>query len=72
MSLKLIYTENGCQFSDDCRSCPLPDCGATRGYMRLLRDKSIKELYYKGKDKDELTVIFGVSMRTVERALSKY
>lgn len=68
MSTKFIYTEKGCQFHEDCLTCPFPDCGDIGDY-RMQRDREIVELYSKGKDTKVIAGIFNISVRTVQRAL---
>jgi len=69
------YHDDGCEFGDSCLNCPLPKCvyDEPRGRQRWLkrqRDKEIARLFNKeGKRVKELASIFGVSQRTVQRAL---
>jgi DNA-binding CsgD family transcriptional regulator len=72
------WRDVGCEFSASCLSCPLPKCveDEPRGQQRLrmsARKKRMEELKQAGKTVKEIAGIFGVSTRTVQRALeSKY
>ena len=68
------YRDEGCEFADSCLSCPFPQCfydephGKQR-WRRALRNKEIKRRYAGGWKVDELAKLFGVSQRTIQRAL---
>jgi len=70
----LHYRDEGCEYAQSCLECPFPQClydeprGGLRWFKRA-RDKEIKRLYKKGRKVNELSAIFGVSQRTVQRAL---
>ena len=72
------YQDEGCDLVDSCLSCPFPGCiyDEPRGRQHLLkgrRDREIVRLFKKGgKGARELAKIFGVSQRTVQRALKNY
>jgi hypothetical protein len=64
----------GCEFSPSCLNCPLPRCveDEPRGQQRLRMDerkKRMMELRKIGKSVKEIAGLFGVSTRTVQRAL---
>ena len=71
------YRDNGCEFSEACLNCPFPKCiyDEPRGRQRWLkrrRDKEITNLFHReGKQIKEVALIFGVSQRTVQRALKR-
>jgi len=68
------YRDEGCEYAKACLDCPFPQClyDEPRGRQRWIkktRDKEIKRLFDEGKKIKELAVIFGVSQRTIQRAL---
>ena len=69
------YHDEGCEFADSCLNCPLPMCvyDVPGGRQRLLKRRRAEEmagLFTKeGRSTSELAQIFGVSLRTVQRAL---
>jgi len=76
------YRDDGCEFADaylghksSCLNCPFERCiyDEPRGrqhYMKRLRDREITRLFTtEGKTIKELALMFGVSQRTVQRAL---
>lgn len=69
------YRDEGCEFADSCLNCPLPRCvyDEPRGRQRWLkrqRDREMVSLFRSGgKGVKELALMFGVSQRTVQRAL---
>jgi len=69
------YRDEGCELAESCLSCPFPQClyEQPRGKQRWLkkaRDREIVRLYNsKGKGVRELAQMFGVSERTIQRAL---
>ena len=69
------YKDEGCDLADSCLNCPFPRCvyeqprGRQR-WLKKLRDKEIARLFTgEGKGVKELALVFGVSSRTVQRAL---
>ncbi len=72
------YQDEGCELAQSCLNCPFPSCiyDKPRGRQRLLknsRDCQIVTLFKnEGKGVPELAVIFGISRRTVQRALKNY
>jgi DNA-binding CsgD family transcriptional regulator len=69
------YKDEGCDLADSCLECPFPQCvyeqprGRQR-WLKQLRDREISRLFIsQGKGVKELAVMFGVSPRTVQRAL---
>jgi len=71
MSEKPIYTENGCQYYNDCFTCPFPDCGLITMKSKKIRDNKILKFFKEGKNTSIIAQMFGVSIRTVERALKE-
>lgn len=72
------YKDEGCELAESCLNCPFPRCiyDEPRGKQRLLkshRDREVVRLFKKeGKGVRELAAIFGISQRTVQRALKNY
>ena len=69
------YQDEGCEFEPSCLNCPLPVCvyeepvGKER-LMKKRRAAKMEQLFVKeGKTIRELSQIFKVSKRTVQRAL---
>ena len=71
------YRDEGCEMASSCLHCPLPRCiyDQPRGRQRWLkraRDREItKRFAGEGKAVRELALEFGVSQRTVQRALKR-
>ena len=69
------YQDDGCDLADSCLNCPFPNCvyeeyGSRQHWLKGLRDREIAQLFYtEGKRIKELAQIFGVSQRTIQRAL---
>jgi AraC-like DNA-binding protein len=69
------YHDNGCEFAQSCLNCHLPICvyDEPGGKQRLLKRRRAAEMARQftreGKSIGELAQIFGVSRRTVQRAL---
>jgi hypothetical protein len=71
---EIDWRDEGCAVFSSCLSCPLPRCveEEPRGQQRLrlaARNKRMVELRQGGKSVKEIAGLFGVSKRTVERAL---
>ena len=69
------YRDEGCAIAPSCLNCPLPVCiydiphGKQR-HLKEIRDREIKRLFHQeGKGTGEIAQMFGVSERTVGRAL---
>ena len=68
------YDDEGCELSPSCLNCPFPTCireepwGKER-WLKLRRAERMMELKGEGKSTEEITRIFGVSLRTVQRWL---
>jgi AraC-like DNA-binding protein len=70
------YRDEGCEYAESCLACPFPQClyDEPRGRQRWLknkRNKEIKKLYKRGWKISELAPLFGVSQRTIQRALKE-
>ena len=70
------WRDEGCEVFPACLSCPLPRCieEEPRGRQRLkavLRARQMNALRRNGKSIKEIAGLFGVSNRTVQRALEK-
>jgi len=69
------YRDEGCEFSDSCLDCPFPTCiydepGGRQHRLKSSRDKQMQSLFSSGgKEVKELALMFGVSQRTVQRAI---
>ena len=69
------YRDEGCEFASSCLKCPFPRCiyeqpGGKQRWLKKLRDREIASLFGReGKGVKELALMFGVSQRTVQRAL---
>ena len=69
------YQDDGCEFAQSCLNCHLPICvyDEPGGKQRLLKRRRAKEMARlftsEGKSIGELAQVFGVSKRTVQRAL---
>jgi hypothetical protein len=64
------------QDADSCLSCPFARCiydepGGKQHFIKRLRNQEILRLYSGGKEIGELAVTFGISQRTVQRALKR-
>ncbi len=70
------YRDEGCDIHPSCLTCPLPRCrydepGGIRALLGAYRDRMIAQMRQQGMGIDELARRFGVSRRTVFRALEK-
>ena len=69
------YRDEGCDLAESCLSCPLPRCiyeepGGKQHWLKRLRAREMARLFTtEGKGIKELALMFGVSQRTVQRAL---
>jgi DNA-binding CsgD family transcriptional regulator len=71
---KVEWRDEGCELSPSCLNCPLPKCveDEPRGQQRLrmeARRRRTAELRRRGQSVKEIAGLFGVSRRTVQRAL---
>ena len=70
------WRDEGCELFSSCLNCPLSYCieEVPRGKQKLrLLDRAgqMADIRYQGKSTEEIARIFGVSGRTVQRALAK-
>ncbi len=71
------YRDEGCELAESCLDCPFPNCiyeepGGKQRWLKRIRNKDMARLYTtEGKKVKELAQMFGVSKRTVQRALKK-
>jgi hypothetical protein len=71
------YRDDGCDLAASCLSCPFPQCiyeqpGGKQRWLKTVRNREIIRLFTReGKGVKELALMFGVSTRTVQRALGK-
>ena len=69
------YKDEGCDLADSCLKCSFPQCiyeqpGGKRHWQKKLRDGEITRLFTsEDKGIKELALMFGISQRTVQRAL---
>ena len=69
------YRDEGCELAESCLDCPFEECvydepGGKQRLVKKMRNKEMAELFTsEGKKVKELAEIFGVSQRTVQRAL---
>jgi AraC-like DNA-binding protein len=69
------YRDDGCEFAGSCLNCPFPQClyDKPRGrqrWLKELRNKEIARVFSSGGwGVKELALMFGISQRTVQRAL---
>ncbi len=71
------YRDEGCDLAASCLNCPFPQCvyeqpGGKQHWLKTMRNREIVRLFTReGKEIKELALMFGVSTRTVQRALGK-
>ena len=71
------YRDEGCEFADSCLNCPFPKCiyeepGGKQRWLKKLRDKEMATLFSSGgRGVKDLALMFGISQRTVQRALRR-
>ncbi len=68
------YRDEGCEVASSCLNCPFQQCIYERGgrqrWLKKLRDKEIMKLFTReGRGVKELALMFGLSPRTIQRAL---
>ncbi len=69
------YRDEGCDLAVSCLDCPFTRCiyeesGGKQRWLKRLRAREMARLFTTmGKGVKELALIFGVSQRTVQRAL---
>jgi hypothetical protein len=68
------YRDEGCEYAKACLQCPFPQClydepGGRQRWLKKARDKEIKRLFKNGRKVKELAALFGLSQRTIQRAL---
>jgi hypothetical protein len=73
---EIDWRDEGCEVFPSCLNCPLPRCveEEPRGQQRLrlaARNRRMVELRQSGKSVRDIAGLFGVSQRTVERALKQ-
>ncbi len=70
------YEDEGCGLAPSCLSCPYSRCvydepGGRAHRIKDIRNREIHRLARAGKDVRELAAMFGISERTVHRALKR-
>lgn len=66
------YRDDGCHVHSHCLTCPLPRCiydGNTRQEIKGIKYHAMRELGAQGVGRQEIARRFGVSRRTVDRAV---
>ena len=69
------YRDEGCDLAESCLDCPFPQCiyeqpRGRQSWLKKQRDKEMARLFNnEGKEVKEVALLFGVSQRTVQRAL---
>jgi hypothetical protein len=69
------YRDEGCELAESCLNCPFSECvydepGGKHHWMKKARDSEMERLFtVERKNVKELAEMFGVSRRTVQRAL---
>ncbi|UCC17776.1 MAG: hypothetical protein JSU58_04295 [Dehalococcoidales bacterium] len=69
------YRDEGCDLADSCLNCPYEECiydkpGGKRRWMKNERSAEMTRFHTEdGKTVTELAAMYGVSKRTVQRAL---
>jgi hypothetical protein len=71
------YKDEGCQYAKSCLSCPFPQClydepGGRQRWLKGMRNQEINRLFTEGWNVQELAMLFGVSQRTIQRAVKAY
>lgn len=72
------YHDEGCELADSCLNCPFPKCiydqpGGRQRWLKRQRDREVaRQFTAEGKGVKEIARSFGVSSRTVQRALKTY
>jgi len=71
------YRDEGCEFASSCLNCPFPRCiyeqprGRQRWQKRLRAGEMRRLFTTGGEGVKELAIMFGVSQRTIQRALKR-
>ena len=70
------YQDEGCELAPSCLRCPFPSCrydivAGRRGGAQEFRDTEIRRLRRQGLNIGDLAARFGVSKRTIHRALRR-
>lgn len=70
----LEYRDTGCSLAGSCLECPFPECidgapGGKRHYLKQQRNSEISRLYDTGKTSKDLSVLFNISRKTIQRAI---
>jgi len=68
------YKDEGCTYARSCLACPYARClydggRGKRSAMMDIRSREIKKLFKSGRNVKELVDIFGVSNKTIYRAI---
>jgi AraC-like DNA-binding protein len=70
------YRDEGCELASSCLNCPFPRClldspGGRQRWLKEKRDIEIVRLFIEGQKVKELARQFGLSERTVQRAIKR-
>ena len=69
------YRDEGCELASSCLNCPFPRCvyeesNGKRRWLKGLRNREMHHLFHgEGRRINEIAQKFGVSERTVQRAI---
>ncbi len=69
------YRDEGCDLAESCLNCPFSNCiydepGGKQRWLKRMRAREMSRLFTtRNKGVKELSLMFGVSQRTVQRAL---
>jgi hypothetical protein len=69
------YKDEGCELAPSCLECPFEKCileeGGIASVLKKERNQEIKNLATQGITELELAERYGVSLRTIQRILSR-
>ena len=70
------YRDAGCELAASCLNCPFNKClyeepGGKQHYLKKRRNREIVRLFAEGNNVRQLSAKFGVSQRTIQRALKR-
>jgi AraC-like DNA-binding protein len=68
------YRDEGCKYATSCLACPFPQClyeepHGRQQWLKGMRNREIDRLFSEGWKISEIATLFGVSRRTIQRAI---
>ena len=71
------YADEGCELTPACLSCPMPRCAFDEpgGVAKLIvdqRNEQVVQQAFKGKSPRQLSTLFNLSLRSIQRILQPY